>query len=121
MKRKHLREDEFDSLKALLDAGVTATQVAKVSGRSRNLLYEVRKHDSFADYKQMRKEYSQKVKEKANSVKEKEPAKADSFNETNSIVAVLKAVEHQQQKTNELLQKIIDKQIDRSLMGRLRG
>ena len=55
-KYKHLKQKDFDSIKKLLET-LTASQTAKVSGRSRATIQFIKHSDTFNDYKAIRNNY----------------------------------------------------------------
>lgn len=54
---KHMKEQEYKMIKALLDAKVSTTQVVEVTGRSRSLIGVVRQSSDFEDYRARRRAF----------------------------------------------------------------
>ena len=102
-KGKALKAKEYTKIKTLLDAGVNGSQISKLLERSSSMVYTIGQSKDFNDYKEMTRQRWMKHKSNGEA---KKPTKAADFNDNNTIVSVLKAVEHQQQITNQNLERL---------------
>lgn len=100
---KHLQEKEFTLIKTLLDVGLTVTKIKEISGRSYSTVNWVNQSSDFGDYRKNLTEWWTKYKIKSKTKDEKKtvevgetPTKKE-MDESNSIVTLLKTLEHNQQ------------------------
>lgn len=71
---KFLKEEEFNKIKALLNAGFGNAEVRKIMVRSYNLVKDVQDAEDFADYKENQRLEQIKIQEKAKAkLEEVEP------------------------------------------------
>ena len=99
-----INDKEFKQIKSLLSVGIAIRKVVEVTDRSSSVVSAISKCDTFEDYK----EYNRQRVLDYQASKKEEPTKVATHDGINSIVAVMKAIEYQQKKTNETLEKIVE-------------
>jgi hypothetical protein len=109
-KYKRLTQVEYDQIKGLVSYKLTPSQIHKVTGRSWNVIWLVKKTDSLDGYFEEVHQMTERRKANAEQARPPEPEKKvlseptpKTFDETNTIVAVLKAIEYNQQQMLALM------------------
>jgi len=108
-KYKRLNQAEYDQIKSLNSFKLTHSQIKKVTGRSWNVIELVIKTDNLNGYFNEVHKINEIRKAKLEPETQPETQKVLSeptpktFDETNTIVAVLKAIEYNQQQMLSLM------------------